>query len=201
MGHGCESPRGVEVFGRAAGLGFVLGFGYWSTGSPVVPRAMAAESMSAARRTPVLAAIPKMFMPFIVIVPGIVALALAKMDVGYQVPMKFGWPDYEQVLTTLMAKFYPAGMLGVGITALMASFMSGMAGNVTAFNTVFTYDIYQSYIRRNASDAHYLMVGRLTTIVGTVLSLATAYLARRYNHSMELLQLVFGCVNWPLLAT
>ncbi len=157
--------------------------------------------MSAARRTPVLAAFPKMIMPFIVIVPGIVAVALSRMDVGYSLPLKNGSPDYDQTLTTLMAKFYPAGMLGVGITALMASFMSGMAGNVTAFNTVFTYDIYQSYIRRNKSDGHYLTVGRLTTIFGTLLSIATAYFARRYNNIMDLLQLVFGFVNAPLFAT
>src|SRR5437868_14501788 len=123
------------------------------------------------------------------------------MDVGYALPPKGNGYDYDQALTTLMSKFYPAGMLGVGITALMASFMSGMAGNVTAFNTVFTYDIYQSYIHRNASDAHYLTVGRLTTIVGTLLSIGTAYLARRYNNIMDLLQLVFGFVNAPLFAT
>jgi len=201
IGHADRNPMGVEVFGLAAGLGFVLSFGYWCTDFLVVQRAMAAESMSAARRTPVLAAFPKMMMPFIVIVPGIVALSLSKMDVGYTLPIKGGGPDYDQVLTTLMAKFYPAGMLGVGITALMASFMSGMAGNVTAFNTVFTYDIYQSYIRRHASDAHYLFVGRFTTIFGTLLSLATAYLAARYNNIMDLLQLVFGFVNAPLFAT
>src|SRR6266567_3206588 len=201
MGHAQENPMGVEVFGLTAGLGFVLSFGYWCTDFLVVQRAMAAESMSAARRTPVLAAFPKMMMPFIVIVPGIVALALSKMDIGYALPLKEGVTDYDQVLTTLMAKFYPAGMLGVGITALMASFMSGMAGNVTAFNTVFTYDIYQSYIRRNAPDAHYLTVGRLTTIFGTLLSIATAYLASRYNNIMDLLQLVFGFVNAPLFAT
>src|SRR5258708_2575539 len=201
MGHAQQNPMGVEVFGLTAGLGFVLSFGYWCADFLVVQRAMAAESMSAARRTPVLAAFPKMMMPFIVIVPGVVALSLSKMAVGYDIPMKSGHPDYDQVLTTLMAKFYPAGMLGVGITALMASFMSGMAGNVTAFNTVFTYDIYQSYIRRNASDAHYLTVGRLTTIFGTVLSLATAYLARRYNNIMDLLQLVFGFVHAPLFPT
>ena len=201
MGHANQNPMGVEVFGLAAGLGFVLSFGYWCTDFLVVQRAMAADSMSAARRTPVLAAFPKMIIPFIVIVPGIVALALSKMDVGYAIPLKGGVPDYDRVLTTLMAKFYPAGMLGVGITALMASFMSGMAGNVTAFNTVFTYDIYQTYIRRNAPDAHYLTVGRLTTIVGTLLSIATAYLAARYNNIMDLLQLVFGFVNAPLFAT
>src|SRR5262249_16931324 len=104
-------------------------------------------------------------------------------------------------MTPLRATFYPSGMLGVGITALMASFMSGMAGNVTAFNTVFTYDIYQSYIRRNAPDSHYLRVGRLTTIFATALSIATAYLGTRYNNLMDLLQLVFGFVNAPLFAT
>src|SRR5437899_9876742 len=201
MGHSYQNPMGVEVFGLAAGLGFVLSFGYWCTDFLVVQRAMAAESMSAARRTPVLAAFPKMMMPFIVIVPGIVALSLSKMAVGYDIPMKSGYPDYDQVLTTLMAKFYPAGMLGVVITALMASFMSGMAGNVTAFNTVFTYDIYQSYIRKGQPDAHYLTVGRITTIAGTALSVMAAYLAQHYNNIMDLLQLVFGFVNAPLFAT
>jgi len=100
-----------------------------------------------------------------------------------------------------MTQFYPSGMLGVGLTALMASFMSGMAGNVTAFNTVWTYDIYQSYIKKNAPDAHYLKVGRMTTIVGTGLSIATAYVAQHYNNIMDILQLVFGFVNAPLLAT
>src|SRR5258705_447977 len=137
----------------------------------------------------------------IVMVPGIVALSLSKMTIGYDIPMKFGYPDYDQVLTTLMSKFYPAGMLGVGITALMASFMSGMAGNVTAFNTVFTYDIYQSYIHKGAPDSHYLKVGRITTVAGTVLSIMTAYLAQHYNNIMDLLQLVFGFVNAPLFAT
>jgi solute:Na+ symporter, SSS family len=157
--------------------------------------------MSAARRTPLIAALPKMMMPFIVIVPGIAALALSKMAVGYDLPMKNGGPDYDQVLTTLMGKFYPAGMLGVGLTGLMASFMSGMAGNVTAFNTVFTYDIYQSYIRRDAPDSHYLTVGRVTTVVGVGLSILTAYLAQSFNTINDFLQLVFGFVNAPLFAT
>jgi SSS family solute:Na+ symporter len=201
---------GVELFSMVAGLGFVLSFGYWCTNFLVVQRAMAAESMSAARRTPLIGAIPKMFLPFIVILPGIAAVALAKMTgVGgahlYELPVKAAAggmvTDYDQVLTTLMAKFYPAGLLGVGLTGLMASFMSGMAGNVTAFNTVFTYDIYQSYIRKNAPDHHYLTVGRMTTIVGVVLSIAAAYVARRYNNIMDLLQLVFGFVNAPLFGT
>jgi SSS family solute:Na+ symporter len=201
MGKASDNPMGVELFGMIAGLAFVLSFGYWCTDFLVVQRAMAANSMSAARRTPVIAAFPKMIMPFIVIVPGIAALALTKMNIGYTLPPKGNGYDYDQALTTLMAMFYPSGMLGVGLTALMASFMSGMAGNVTAFNTVFTYDIYQSYIRRGAPDSHYLRVGRITTVVGIGLSIATAYLAQHYNNIMDLLQLVFGFVNAPLFAT
>jgi SSS family solute:Na+ symporter len=201
LGDSSSNPMGVEMFGMVAGLGFVLSFGYWCTDFLVVQRAMAADSMSAARRTPIIAAFPKMVMPFIVIVPGIAAMALAQMGIGYSLPMKGGVPDYDQSLTTLMAAFYPSGMLGVGLTALMASFMSGMAGNVTAFNTVFTYDLYQSYVRRRASDRHYLWVARITTIGGIAVSLATAYLAQQYNNIMDLLQLVFSFVNAPLFAT
>ena len=201
IGSASENPMGVEAFGLFAGLGFVLSFGYWCTDFLVVQRAMAAETMSAARRTPLLAAFPKMIMPFIVIVPGIAALALTKSGSAYSLPLKGNGYDYDQALTTLMAQFYPSGMLGVGLTALMASFMSGMAGNVTAFNTVFTYDIYQGYIRPKASDAHYLTVGRITTVVGIALSIATAYLATHFNNIMDFLQLIFGFVNAPLFAT
>jgi len=196
-----DNPMGVEVFGLVAGLGFVLSFGYWCTDFLVVQRAMAADSMAAARLTPVIATFPKMLLPFIVIVPGIAALALHDMNIGYALPAKNGGLDYDQALTTLMAQFYPTGMLGVGLTALMASFMSGMAGNVTAFNTVWTYDIYQSYFHPQANDRHYLLVARLTTVFGIALSIGTAYLARLYNNIMDLLQLVFGFVNAPLFAT
>lgn len=201
VGSAQANPMGVEVFGLVAGLGFVLSFGYWCTDFLVVQRAMAADSMSAARRTPLLAAFPKMLMPFIVILPGIAALALTKAGAGYALPVKGDSYDYDQALTTMMAQFYPNGMLGVGLTALMASFMSGMAGNVTAFNTVFTYDIYQGYIKKNATDAHYLNVARVTTVVGTLLSILTAYLATYFNNIMDFLQLVFGFVNAPLFAT
>ena len=200
--HAADNPMGVEVFGLIAGLGFVLSFGYWCTDFLVVQRAMAADSMSAARRTPLIAAFPKMFMPFIVIVPGIAAVALSHMSLGYSIPLKAGGGlDYDQVLTTLMAQFYPSGMLGLGLTALMASFMSGMAGNVTAFNTVWTYDLYQGHIRKHAPDSHYLWVGRLTTVAGVALSVGTAYLATHFNNIMDFLQLVFGFVNAPLFAT
>ncbi len=200
--HSSQNPMGVEVFGLVAGLGFVLSFGYWCTDFLVIQRALASESVHGARQTPLIAAFPKMFMPFVVILPGVAALALMSMSSGYTLPLKAsGGYDYDQVLTTLMAQFYPSGMLGIGLTALMASFMSGMAGNVTAFNTVFTYDLYQSYIRPNAPDRHYLWVGRTTTIAGVALSVATAYLATYFNNIMDFLQLVFSIVNAPLFAT
>jgi solute:Na+ symporter, SSS family len=202
VGHASENPMGVEVFGLVAGLGFVLSFGYWCTNFLVVQRAMAAENMAAARQTPLFAAFPKILMPFVVILPGIAAVALMGMSSGYTLPLKEGGGyNYDLVLTTLMAKFYPSGMLGIGLTALMASFMSGMAGNVTAFNTVFTYDLYQSYVRRDAPDSHYLWIGRLTTVLGVALSVGTAYLATQFNNIMDFLQLVFGFVNAPLFAT
>ena len=201
MGHASENPMGVEVFSMVAGLGFVLSFGYWCTNFLVVQRAMAARNMAEGRLTPLIGAFPKMLLPFIVILPGLAAVALSQMNLGYALPRKGAGFDYDQVLTTLMAQFYPSGLLGVGLTGLMASFMSGMAGNVTAFNTVFTYDIYQSYIRRDAPDAHYLTVGRVTTIVGVLLSIGCAYLTALYNNIMDLLQLVFGFVNAPLFAT
>ncbi len=197
-----ENPMGVGIFVMVAGLGFVLSFGYWCTNFLVVQRAMAANSMASARNTPLIAAFPKMLMPAIVILPGIAAVALQMMGTGYKLPLKEdGGPNYDLVLTTLMAQFYPSGMLGVGITALMASFMSGMAGNVTAFNTVWTYDIYQGHIRKGAPDSHYLMMGRVATVFGTLLSVGTAYLAQYFNNIMDFLQLVFGVVNAPLFAT
>jgi SSS family solute:Na+ symporter len=200
--HASQNPMGVEIFGLVAGLGFVLSFGYWCTNFLVIQRAMAAETMAGARQTPLVAAFPKIFMPFVVILPGVAAVALMNMSSGYTLPLKpSGGFDYDQVLTTLMAKFYPSGMLGIGLTALMASFMSGMAGNVTAFNTVFTYDLYQSYFRRDAPDSHYLWVGRVTTVVGVALSVATAYLATHFNNIMDFLQLIFGFVNAPLFGT
>ena len=203
VGHASENPMGVEIFGLVAGLGFVLSFGYWCTNFLVIQRAMAADSMHGARQTPLFAAFPKLLMPFVVILPGVAAVALVKMGIGYDLPHNISGQgyNYNLVLTTLMGKFYPSGMLGIGLTALMASFMSGMAGNVTAFNTVFTYDIYQSYIRKNAPDSHYLWIGRVTTVVGVALSIATAYLATHFNNIMDFLQLVFGFVNAPLFAT
>ena len=145
------------------GLGFVLSFGYWCTDFLVVQRAMAADSMSAARRTPLIAAVPKMLFPFLVILPGMIAIALTYQagEGGFALPQKAdGTFDYDMAIPMMLGHYFPPGMLGLGLTALMASFMSGMAGNVTAFNTVWTYDIYQSYMKQGRADAHYLWVGR-----------------------------------------
>jgi SSS family solute:Na+ symporter len=196
------NPMGTDAFSLIFGLGFVLAFGYWCTDFLVVQRAMISHNLNDARRTPLIAALPKIFMPLIVIIPGILLLGLQKQFAGFDLPLnQNGQTDYNMVLPLLLSKLYPSGILGVGITALIASFMSGMAGNVTAFNTVFTFDIYQSHIKRNASERHYLRVGKATTVVGILLSIFTAYVARGFNSIMDLLQLVFSFVNAPLFAT
>ena len=157
MGSASANPMGVEWFGMAMGLGFVLSFGYWCTDFLVVQRAMAAHSMAAARRTPLIAAVPKMLFPFLIIVPGMIAIGLTHAGGGFALPrMADGSWDYTMVIPQMLAHYFPPGVLGLGLTALMASFMSGMAGNVTAFNTVWTYDIYQSHIKKDATDAHLL---------------------------------------------
>jgi SSS family solute:Na+ symporter len=202
MSSPAANPMGVEWFGMVMGLGFVLSFGYWCTDFLVVQRAMAANSMSAARRTPLIAAVPKMLFPFLIIVPGMIAIGLTYANADFTLPkMADGSWDYTMVIPNMLAHYFPPGILGLGLTALMASFMSGMAGNVTAFNTVWTYDIYQSYIKKDATDAHLLWVGRMTTIFGILASVGTAYLATRFNNIMDFLQLVFAFVNAPLFAT
>ena len=202
MSNPAGNPMGTDAFSMIFGLGFVLAFGYWCTDFLVVQRAMISHNLNDARRTPIIAALPKIFMPLVVIVPGILLLALQKQFTGFELPKNInGQTDYNMALPLLLSKLYPSGILGVGITALIASFMSGMAGNVTAFNTVFTYDLYQSHIKPNASEQHYLNVGKATTVVGILLSILTAYVARGFNSIMDLLQLVFSFVNAPLFAT
>jgi len=231
MGNAHTSRMGVEWFGLAMGLGFVLSFGYWCTDFLVVQRAMAADSMSAARRTPLIAAFPKMFFPMLVILPGLIAIALPTQGtttvasasgsavvtpqgtgiIPVKVDPETGAPirdkqgnlqlDYDLAIPNMLLHYFPTGILGLGLTALLASFMSGMAGNVTAFNTVWTYDIYQSYINRKATDQHYLWMGRMATIFGIGLSIIAAFMANRFNNIMDMLQLVFAFVNAPLFAT
>ena len=203
-GHAAANPMGVEWFGLIMGLGFVLSFGYWTTDFLVIQRAMAANSMSAARRTPLIASFPKMLIPFLVILPGMIAMALTtqKGVTGFALPVKpDGSLNYDMSIPMMLGHYFPPGLLGLGMTALMASFMSGMAGNVTAFNTVWTYDIYQAYIHKGASDHHYLWMGRYATIFGVAISVGTAYLTTQFNNIMDMLQLVFAFVNAPLFAT
>ena len=198
------NPLGVEWYGIFVGLGFVLSFGYWCTNFLIVQRAMAAESAIAARKTPLIGALPKMFIPFLIIVPGIAALVLMNNGSGFSI-IENGKPNYDLTIIMLLKHYLPAGVLGVGITALLASFMSGMAGNVSAFNSVWTYDIYQSYIRPATSDKdadakHYLRVGRLATIFGVLVSIAAAYLAGLFGNIMDFLQTIFSMINAPLFA-
>ncbi len=260
------NPMGVDLFAMVFGLGFVLSFGYWCTNFLVVQRAMAAKNMTAARRTPLIAALPKMVLPILVILPGMIAagLAVTAKD-GYRLPPKIvaesayvtavpavkaaqkldekaafesiakeigmkldvkkvaalvkdssdlkdsvikdrlqdavAENDYDGVILSLVKKYCPPGLLGLALTGLLASFMSGMAGNVTAFNTVWTYDLYQAYIAPNRSDDHYMWMGRSVTVVGIVLSIACAYFVSRWSNAMDIIQLVFGFVNAPLFAT
>jgi SSS family solute:Na+ symporter len=263
-----HNPMGVDWFAMIFGLGFVLSFGYWCTNFLVVQRAMAAKNMTAARNTPLVAAVPKMFFPFLVIVPGMIAVALTSMpEKNYRIPppivseenyakaidaVKSASPAdsaaavkavgdalgekvatdkiaslvaanaasklsdtqikqglynsiaenyYSGVILSLIKKYCPPGLFGLALTALLASFMSGMAGNVTAFNTVFTYDLYQAYFVKGKSDRHYFITGKVITVVGIILSMGAAYFAKQYDNAMDIIQLVFGFVNAPIFAT
>jgi len=235
LGSPSANPMGVEWFSMLMGLGFVLSFGYWCTDFLVVQRAMAADSMTSARRTPLIAAFPKMLFPFLVILPGMIAgvvsaasttgnapasaaVAPGTSEISLQggkgiIPPKVdesGNPlikdgkmvlDYDLATPMMLVRYFPSGLLGLGLCALMASFMSGMAGNTTAFNSVWTYDIYQGYINKTASDHHYLWMGRAATVFGLAIAVAAAYIARQFNNIMDVLQLVFAFVNAPLFAT
>ena len=244
MAHANTNPLGVEWIGLTMGLGFVLSFGYWCTNFLVVQRAMAADSEESARRVPLIATIPKMFLPFLVILPGLIAVSVGSQVMGptsaagnsaiaastsgsaAALPLDQAHPhgivpvktdpitgasvvdssgqlvyDYNLTIPALLLHYFPTGMLGLGLTALLASFMSGMAGNVTAFNTVWTYDIYQAYINKKGSDAHYLWMGRMATVGGVMLSIGAAYAVTSFNNIMDALQLVFAVINAPLFAT
>ncbi len=191
-----KNPMGIDWLGLVSGLGFVLSFGYWCTDFLVIQRALAAKDLSAAQRTPLIAAFPKIFFPVLTVIPGMLALAVIP-GLGSSDPSL----SYNMAMPLLLAKYYPSGMLGVGLTAMLASFMSGMAGNITAFNTVWTYDIYQSYLAPNKSDDHYLWMGRLATALGIIISIATAYLVMGFPSIMDYMQMIFSFFNAPLFAT
>jgi len=189
----------LSVVGIVLGLGFVLSFGYWTTNFVEVQRAMASKSISAARSTPIIASFPKMFIPFIVVIPGMIAGALVtslrdgKAN-GESV-------DYNNSILLLIRDTLPNGLLGVALAGLLAAFMAGMAANISAFNTVFSYDIWQQYIKKGRPDGYYLKVGRWATVGATAVAIFTALLASGYDNLMDYLQTLFGFFNAPLFAT
>jgi SSS family solute:Na+ symporter len=188
--------------GIVLGLGFVLSFGYWTTDFLVVQRAFSAKDLRAARMTPILASFFKMALPFIVILAGLIALVLSNdPNSGFKLLQDGGQVNYDSALPLLIARYYPAGLVGLGVTALLAGFMAGQAGNISAFNTVWTYDIYRSVLNKNASDTHLLWMGRVSTLVGVALSLVTAYWAKSFPSIMDYMQAIFSWVNAPLFAT
>jgi solute:Na+ symporter, SSS family len=203
---GFESPF-WSVVGIVFGLGFVLSFGYWTTNFVEVQRAMASNSMSAARKTPIIGSFPKMFVPFIVILPGMIAAVLVR-EIG---ELKAGGSPtggasgegvaYNDSLLLLMRDILPNGLLGLAIAGLLAAFMAGMAANISAFNTVFSYDLWQRYIRKDHSDDYYLRIGRLATVGATFLAIFTAIVASSFSNVMDYLQTLFGFFNAPLFAT
>jgi SSS family solute:Na+ symporter len=192
----------VTWSGIVLGLGFVLSFGYWTTDFLVVQRAFSAKDLRSARMTPILASFFKMAIPFIVILTGLIAIVLAHdPKSGFTLLNDGGQINYDSTLPLLIVRYYPAGLVGLGITALLAGFMAGQAGNVSAFNTVWTYDIYQSVINRNASGKHLLWMGRVATIAGILISVGTAYWAKSFPSIMDYMQAIFSWVNAPLFAT
>ena len=198
-----DAERHVRQLGRdCSGLGFVLSFGYWTTDFLVVQRAFSAKDLRTARLTPILASFFKMALPFIVILTGLIAIALSiDPKSGFKLLHDGGQINYDSALPLLIARYYPAGLVGLGVTALLAGFMAGQAGNVSAFNTVWTYDIYKSVLNKNASDAHLFWMGRVSTIVGVAISLITAYWAKSFPSIMDYMQAIFSWVNAPLFAT
>lgn len=192
----------LSVIGIVFGLGFVLSFGYWTTNFVEVQRAMASKSMSAARRTPIIGAFPKMFIPFLVVIPGMIAAVLVPELAEYKrTESAEAGVDYNDALLLLIRDLVPNGMLGLAISGLLASFMAGMAANVSSFNTVFSYDIWQRYIVKDRQDSYYLLVGRVVTVVATVIAVGTAFIAASYANLMDYLQQLFSFFNAPLFAT
>jgi SSS family solute:Na+ symporter len=191
-----DNPLGATWIGIVFGLGFVLSFGYWTTNFAEVQRALSARNMSAARRTPIIGAYPKMFIPLVTVIPGLIALVTVE-GLGAET----GDLQYNYAIPQLMGDLLPNGVLGIAVTGLLASFMAGMAANVSGFNTVFTYDIWQAYVRRDRSDDYYIRVGRLATIAGVIVGIGTAFIAAGFSNIMNYIQALFSLFNAPLFAT
>ncbi|MFF0609331.1 sodium:solute symporter family protein [Nocardia tengchongensis] len=190
----------LSVIGIVLGLGFVLSFGYWTTNFVEVQRALATHSISAARRTPIIGAFPKMLIPFLVIVPGMIAAVLIPQITELKTTGT-GEATYNQALLYLMKEVLPNGLLGVAIAGLLAAFMAGMAANVSAFNTVFSFDLWEQYVVKGKPDGYYVTVGRLATVGATVIAIGTAFIAGSFSNMMDYLQTLFSFFNAPLFAT
>ncbi|MEU7957644.1 MULTISPECIES: sodium:solute symporter family protein [Micromonospora] len=190
------NPLGAHWLGIVFGLGFVLSFGYWTTNFAEVQRALSAKNMSAARRTPIIAAYPKLVIPAVTVIPGLIALVTVK-GLGAE----SGDLVYNNAIPLLMRDLLPNGVLGIAVTGLVASFMAGMAANVSGFNTVFTYDIWQAYVRKERSDEYYIRIGRIATVGGVVVGIGTAFIAAGFSNIMNYIQALFSLFNAPLFAT
>ena len=197
-----NNPMGIHWTGIVFGLAFVISCGYWTTDFLVVQRVLAAKDLRSAKMAPIIGAAFKMCVPFIVILPGLLALAVLPMKLsGEAAAVGSGGHSYNEVLPLMLARYCGPGLLGLGITALIAGFMSGMAGNVSAFTTVWTYDIYRALINKNAPDAHYVSMGRWCTIVGVLISVGTAYLVMSFLSIMDYVQALFSFFIAPLFGT
>ncbi|MGI8715136.1 MAG: sodium:solute symporter family protein [Solirubrobacteraceae bacterium] len=195
--HHVTNPLMSDWVGIVFGLGFVLGFGYWTTNFAEVQRALSARNMSASRRTPLIGAFPKIFLPAIIILPGLIAVVTVKgLGVGTALGMQ-----YNTAIPHLIGNYLPEGMLGLAVTGMLAAFMAGVAANVTAFNTVVTYDLIQAYFAKDRDSAYYLRAGRLVTIGGILVSILTAFIAKGYSNIMNYIQTLFSIFNAPLFAT
>jgi SSS family solute:Na+ symporter len=195
--HHVTNPLQSDWIGVVFGLGFVISFGYWTTNFAEVQRAMSARNVSAARRTPLIGAFPKTFIPFIITLPGLLGVLLVKgLGVGKAVSTQ-----YNTAIPHLMAMYFPEGILGLALAGLMAAFMAGVAANVTAFNTVLTYDVVQAYLIKDRDERFYLTAGRLITIGGILLSILTAFIAEGYSNMMNYIQQLFSIFNVPLFTT
>ncbi|MBC8091288.1 MAG: Na+/galactose cotransporter, partial [Pseudonocardia sp.] len=190
----------LSVIGIVFGLGFVLSFGYWTTNFAEVQRCLSAKSMSAARRTPIIAAFPKALIPAVIVIPGIIAAVLVPQVIDIKAGAAVEGLTYNNTLSLLMGEVLPNGVLGVAIAGLLAAFMAGMAANVSSLNTVFTYDIWQDWLRPGREDRYYLQVGRIVTVVGCLLAIGTAFLAGSYDNIMDYIQSLFSFFNAPLFA-
>ena len=202
LGSFTDNPMGIHWTGIVLGLGWVISFGYWTTDFLVVQRVLSAKDLRAAKMAPIIGAAFKMMVPFIVILPGLLALAVLPYKLtGEAEAIATGGHSYNEVLPLMLARYCGPGLLGLGITALIAGFMSGMAGNVSAFATVWTYDIYRAFMKKDAPDAHYVSMGRWCTIVGVLVSIGTAYLVMQFQSIMDYVQALFSFFIAPLFGT